>query len=135
MKEFVSSQLNMMIVSLLLGAAMGFLYDLIRCFRRLISHNNFFIALSDLIFWLFSACVTIACINKYNSGSLRWYVILGMLLGFIVYHFTVSAVFMFLADYAIKFIRKICKKSNEVLKKKLKWVRIMSTMSKKRKET
>ena len=121
MYEFISGQWNMMIISLLLGTSMSFIYDLIRCFRRLVSHNNFFIALSDLVFWLFGACVTIACINRYNYGSLRWYVLFGMFLGFLVYHYTVSRVFMFVADYVIAFIRKICKKCKVLLKKINKW--------------
>lgn len=124
MYEFISGQWNMMIISLLLGTCMGFIYDLIRCFRRLVSHNNFFIALSDLVFWLFGACVTIACINRYNYGSLRWYVLFGMFLGFLIYHYTVSRLLMFVADYVIAFIRKICKKCKVLLKKISKWVKI-----------
>ncbi len=132
MYEFISGQWNMMIISLLLGACMGFIYDLIRCFRRLVSHNNFFIALSDLVFWVLDACVTIACINRYNYGSLRWYVLFGMLLGFLIYHYTVSRVLMFAAGYVIVFIRKICKKCNVLLKKVSKWVKIKPRMSKNR---
>ncbi|MCM1288936.1 MAG: spore cortex biosynthesis protein YabQ [Clostridium sp.] len=136
MYEFISGQWNMMLISLLLGVCMGFIYDLIRCFRRLVRHNNFFIALSDLLFWLFGACITIACINRYNYGSLRWYVLFGMLLGFLVYHYTVSWVFLFAADYVIVFIRKIykkiCKKCNVLLKKINKWVKIKPRMSKNR---
>lgn len=124
MYEFISGQWNMMIISLLLGTSMGFIYDLIRCFRRLVSHNNFFIALSDLVFWLFGACVTIACINRYNYGSLRWYVLFGMFLGFLIYHYTVSRLLMFVADYVIAFIRKIGKKCKVLLKKTSKWVKI-----------
>ncbi len=132
MYEFISGQWNMMIISLLLGTSMGFIYDLIRCFRRLVSHNNFFIALSDLMFWLFGACVTIACINRYNYGSLRWYVLFGMFLGFLIYHYTVSRLLMFVADYVIAFIRKIGKKCKVLLKKTSKWVKIKPRMSKNR---
>ena len=132
MYEFISGQWNMMIISLLLGTCMGFSYDLIRCFRRLVSHNNFFIALSDLVFWLFGACVTIACINRYNYGSLRWYVLFGMFLGFLIYHYTVSRLLMFVADYVIAFIRKIGKKCKVLLKKPSKWVKIKPRMSKNR---
>lgn len=50
MHDFIAGQVDTLIISMLLGAVLCFGYDIIRCIRRMISHNYFFIALSDLFF-------------------------------------------------------------------------------------
>ncbi|MDE6025851.1 MAG: spore cortex biosynthesis protein YabQ [Lachnospiraceae bacterium] len=116
MHDFIAGQVDTLVISMLLGAMLGFGYDIIRCIRRIISHSYFFIALSDLFFWILSACVTIACINRYNYGSFRFYIFMGMVVGVIIYHYTISRVFLYFADYIIGFIKKLGKKCKKVLK-------------------
>lgn len=45
-------------------------------------------------------------------------------MGAIVYHYTISKVFMYFADYIIGFIKKLSKKCNKVLKNVRKKFRI-----------
>ncbi|MCM1272886.1 MAG: spore cortex biosynthesis protein YabQ [Clostridium sp.] len=124
MHDFIAGQFDTLLISILLGALLCFGYDIIRCIRRIISHSYFQIALSDLFFWLLAACVTIACINRYNYGSFRFYIFIGMVVGAVVYHYTISKVFMYFADYIIGFIKKLGKKCNKVLKNVRKKIKI-----------
>lgn len=118
----------MFMVGIYLGAFLCFLYDLVRCFRRIISHSYFFIAISDLLYWLLAASITIACINRYNYGSFRVYIFVAMTVSATLYHFTVSTVFMYFADFVTSFLRKNLKKCKKVLKNVIKKIKIMSTM-------
>lgn len=47
-----------------------------------------------------------------------------MVIGALVYHYTISKVFMYFADYMIGFIKKLGKKCNKVLKNVRKKFRI-----------
>lgn len=124
MHDFIAGQFDTLLISILLGALLCFDYDIIRCIRRIVSHSYFLIALSDLFFWLLAACVTIACINRYNYGSFRFYIFIGMVAGAVVYHYTISKVFMYFAGYIISFIKKLGKKCNKVLKNVRKKIKI-----------
>ena len=72
------------------GAVITFVYDLIRIFRRFISHSNFWIGVEDFLFWMWTAFWSFAVLYRENDGSLRLYTILSMTIGMIVYHRTIS---------------------------------------------
>ncbi|MBP3621303.1 MAG: spore cortex biosynthesis protein YabQ [Lachnospiraceae bacterium] len=86
----IDIQFNMFCMSILYGAGMGISYDVIRIFRRIVKTNGFFVGLEDLLFWIVWAFVTIDGIHIYNSGELRIYVFLGILIGFLIYRYTIG---------------------------------------------
>lgn len=133
MLKLIDIQGNMFLISLVMGAGIGFTYDCIRCFRRIISHNNFFIAIEDIFFWITWAFVIIDKIHKYNYGSLRGYVFLGILLGAVFYLCTISCIFMPRISYILYHIKKYAKKINNMLKKRVKQVKIRLSLAKKSK--
>jgi len=101
---------------LYLGFFMGVTYDIVRCFRRLISHNNLFISIEDIIFWCSWTLLIIDKIITYNSGALRGYVFLGLFLGGILYLCTISCIMMPIITRMLYFVRKCLKKLNKMLK-------------------
>lgn len=131
MQELILEQRNMFVISLILGAGMGFVYDWLRCLRRIIPHNNFFIALEDIIYWLFWTYAIIDCIHQYNYGSLRGYVFLGIAAGALSYLATISCFLMFCISHILYVIKKCSKKMNKLLKKGVKKVKITLSLSKK----
>lgn len=72
------------------GVILVFVYDLIRIIRRLISHNNFWIAVEDFIFWLGSALVIFVMLFRENDGYLRGFSIGGVIIGMMLYFFLLS---------------------------------------------
>lgn len=135
MQELILVQRNMFVISLILGAGMGFVYDWLRCIRRMIPHNNLFIALEDIIFWLSATYIVIDCIHQYNNGSLQGYVFLGIAVGAILYHYTISCWLMFLISHILYTVKKCSKKINKLLKKGVKKVKITLSLSKKSSKT
>lgn len=131
MLEIINIQKDMFIISLYLGAGIGATYDFIRCIRRLISHNNIFIAIEDIIYWLIWAFVIIDKIHTYNYGSLRGYVFLGIFIGAVFYFCTISCVMMPLLSHILYHLKKYSKKINKMLKNALKRVKISLVLSKK----
>jgi len=116
MMQIINIQKEMFVVSLYLGFFMGVTYDIVRCFRRLISHNNLFISIEDIIFWCSWTLLIIDKIITYNSGALRGYVFLGLFLGGILYLCTISCIMMPIITRMLYFVRKCLKKLNKMLK-------------------
>ena len=53
----------MFIMSVAVGIALTLSYDLLRVFRRVVSHNSILIAMEDVCFWLIWTYVTLECIH------------------------------------------------------------------------
>lgn len=110
----VSAQAVTFLLSLALGALLCLFYDILRVLH-MTSVNGFAeVIVSDLIFWLVAAMATYCFLLIRCLGQIRLYVLFGILVGFLIVHFTVSNIFMkimrsvFKALYAvIGFIKKI----------------------------
>ena len=88
------------------GALITFVYDLLRIFRRMISHGNFWIGMEDFLFWIWTSFWIFSVLYRENDGSLRLYTILTMVLGMIVYHRWVGEPFV---KFTGKILKKLCK--------------------------
>ncbi len=109
-------QLSMLLISIFLGAAMGLTYDLVRIFRRIISHNNILIFFQDIIYWIVWAFVVIDKIHVFNSGEVRFYIFLGIGIGILVYVYTIGWVLWKIVSHILCLIKKSRKKSKKMLK-------------------
>lgn len=83
--------------ALLAGFFVWGVYAAIRIFRRIIHHRMAVIAAEDLLYWFFTAMFLFREMYLTCSGSIRWYFVLGVVLG----SFAGSGIFVF--------IRKICR--------------------------
>lgn len=79
-----------MLYALLMGVFITFVYDLLRIFRRVIPHNNFWVSVEDLGFWIFCGAEVFMLMYRESNGTLRWFAVLGALLGMLVYCKTIS---------------------------------------------
>lgn len=70
---------------IILGAGLGFCYDLLRIFRMIIRHRGIFLQLEDFLFWLGAAGLSFSVMLKNYSGEIRPFVLLGIALGMIGY--------------------------------------------------
>jgi spore cortex biosynthesis protein YabQ len=77
--------------SVLWGVALLVIYDFLRIERRLISHNSFFIAVEDLIYWVIASLLIFNMMFQLNDGIIRGFSILAMLLGMLIYHHILSS--------------------------------------------
>lgn len=90
MNEAITVELQFFLISILWGAVILLVYDILRIFRRLIPHNGLFLALEDLIFWVLSSVFIFAMIYTMNNGTIRGFSVMGMGIGMILYHFIFS---------------------------------------------
>lgn len=88
--------------SILMGVFVSFIYDIIRIFRRVVSHNRIFLSIEDLGYWMFCAWEMFCLLYRESNGVLRWFAILGVALGMALYLLTVSRFFVTYVSKAIK---------------------------------
>lgn len=124
MLQLIVIQKDMFIISFFIGVAMGFSYDILRCLRRLLLHNIFFISVEDIAFWVIWALIIVSKIHEYNSGEFRVYVFVGVFIGTLIYLLTVSKVFMYIMSYILCFFGNIVKKIKKLLKKSTRHVKM-----------
>ena len=80
--------------ALLMGIFITFVYDLLRIFRRILSHNSFFVSLEDLGFWIYCGAEVFLLMYRESNGMLRWFAVLGALLGMALYKKLISPFFV-----------------------------------------
>lgn len=90
MNQAISVELQFFLVSIIWGALLLLVYDMLRILRRLIKHGEFLVAMEDLIFWVCASLFIFVMMYKENNGIIRGFSIMGMAIGIIIYHFAIS---------------------------------------------
>lgn len=106
----------MFLMSVAMGIALTLSYDLLRVFRRVVSHNSILIAMEDVCFWLVWTYITLEGIHIYGDGVLHWYMAVGILFGVILFHYTISCVSLKFVNYILYKVKKSTKKHKKMLK-------------------
>lgn len=91
MSEVIRQETAVFLLSVLHGICMTFLYDLLRALRRAFVHGLVLLSLEDFLFWIVAAFCTFCLAFLKTDGVIRGYVAVGIVLGAILYHFSVSA--------------------------------------------
>lgn len=67
------------------GIVITAVYDALRVVRRVIKHNYFFVALEDIVFWIFVSATLFFLLYHMNQGALRWFAVFGLFIGMLFY--------------------------------------------------
>ena len=132
--ETIAGEGSLLLASVLFGAGLMMLYDMLRIFRHLLKHKTAFLAVEDVIYWLICAIGIFALLYEENGGLLRWFVIGGAAGGMLLENKLLSPFivrfFVWILKKWIKLIRKIvsvftkpAKKVSLFFKKELKKIR------------
>ena len=101
------SQLQLFIIFLANGIFIGVIFDIFRVLRRTFKHKDFLIYIQDVVFWILSGIILLYSTFNFNDGELRLFMIIGALLGFFIYLFTLSKLFIMINVKIILFVKKI----------------------------
>ena len=89
----VDEQLKIFLYSLGMGAILCMLYDIFKALRVMMNFGSKLIFLQDLIYSVFASILTFLYLLLMNNGRVRLYILLGEVLGFLTYYFTLSKLF------------------------------------------
>lgn len=98
-----------------MGIFITFVYDILRIFRRVVPHKSFFVSLEDLCFWIYCGAQVFLLMYHESNGSLRWFAVLGALMGMLLYKRLISSLF-------VKYISLVLCKLLEMIGKVLGWI-------------
>lgn len=119
----IAQQMQLFAKSVFVGAGICLLYDLLRGFRRAVSHGRTWIAVEDVCFWVLSAVGIFLFVCHEDDGKVRGFVLLGNLLGMSCYHILMSRTILRASSAFFGFWRKIVVILHKFWKKALKKIR------------
>lgn len=105
------SQEYMLVVSVMGGILLGFIWDIYRLFRHYIKLGTFGTAVGDIVYWIISVYFSITTIYEISYGNIRLFILLGFLTGAIIYFYGASKYVLKLLIFIINSIIVLIKKT------------------------
>lgn len=104
------SQEYMLAVSIMAGMLLGSFWDIYRLLRHYIKLSGLGTAIGDLTYWLISIYIGVTLIFDLSYGNVRFFILMGFMLGALLYFYGMSRyilkLFIYIIDKIIKFIKK-----------------------------
>lgn len=88
----VSEQMQLFLMSCLFGIPIGIFYDIFRVIRIILPHNSVTTAIEDVLFFVVYSVFIMSFTFSAARSEFRVYYIIGNLIGFSVYYFTVGKI-------------------------------------------
>ncbi len=105
----LSHQANLFLTSVVLGVYLFCLYDFFRALRKVKKYRNVQVHIQDVIFILIITVYSFYTYLYKSNGEIRLYYFVGMLIGGVLYLYTISKYVIFLFIKIMLFVRKIVK--------------------------
>ena len=113
------NQLQLFIIFLVNGILIGVLFDIFRIIRKTFSHKDFVIYVQDTLFWVFTGIILIYSTFIFNDGQFRIFMLVGTIIGFLIYLYTLSKSFIKINIKIISILKKITKKIIDLILRKI----------------
>lgn len=101
-----STQIEVFLISCVVGIALGIVYDIFRILRIIVPHNNVLTNLEDIIlisaYGIFLMCFAFSLMR----GQIRFFFIVGNFLGFILWFFTLGNIVIRVTNRIKEYILK-----------------------------
>ncbi len=111
-----------------LGFCLRMGYDLFLIFRKICRHRHFWVNAEDFLFWMTGSILMFGLLFQENSGTPRFFALLGVMAGMILYHMGPSPLCLGIFEVLRKTIRKmkkiVEKRFNALLQKTAKGSRM-----------
>lgn len=121
MEITLKDQLNNFVFSIVFGLVLGIVLDLFKIVIIIFKENSNKTFLRDVLYFSFIGVLSFLFIMIINMGEIRFYILAGELLGWSIYHFTLSKMVVNKASKVIKFLKNITKKILSLLPKPKKY--------------
>lgn len=102
-----AEQTQLFLMSCVMGIPIGIIFDIFRALRAVLPHNRLMVALEDTIFLgIYSVILAMFCV-VFSRSEFRVFYIIGNILGFGIYFFTLGNIVVSAIRKAVEFIRNI----------------------------
>lgn len=138
MEITLASQIMIFLFSFILGSFLGFIFDIFKVVNSILEKNLKRVFFEDILYFILSAFATFIYVLIVNMGEIRFYILSGEIIGWLIYRFTfgrliykfILIVTRFLYSWILRFKKYIIGKlpKNKV-KKLFKKIKIISHRS------
>ena len=80
----IREEVMIFLLAVIAGAVVRLSYRCICCFRSIVRHSLYAVEIEDMLFWIGAAVYLFVQIYHTSDGSVRWYFVLGIVLGAVV---------------------------------------------------
>ena len=109
------NQLQLFIIFIINGIIIGIIFDIFRVIRKAFKHKDFVIYAQDILFWILAGFILMYSTFIFNDGEFRLFLLIGAIIGFVTYLFTLSKIFIKTNVNILKFIKKLISKVLKIL--------------------
>ena len=102
-----SNQVYLFMVFSIVGVVIGILFDIFRILRKTFKTIDIITYIEDIVFWIITGIIIIFSMYKFCDGELRFFMIIGIVLGTIMYLFTISQFLINISVCILNFIKKM----------------------------
>ena len=130
----VENQTYLFIVFSLTGIGLGVLFDFFRALRKTFKTPDLVTYLEDIIYWILAGIIVLYNVWFFNDGEIRIYMILGILIGAVIYTLTLSTIFIKINYFIMSKIKIILtiRKGHGILIKLFRTTEMIEADSKKK---
>ncbi len=123
------SQEYMLLVSVMAGVFLGFIWDIYRLIRHYGKFKTKGTVIGDIIYWIISIKLSTMLILDISYGNVRFFILMGFLTGALLYFYGISRyilkVFIFIFDGILKVTKTIIHLLTEPVKFIIRKIRIL----------
>ena len=102
-----SNQAYLFMVFSIVGVLIGVLFDIFRIIRKTFKTNDIITYLEDILFWILTGIIVIYAMYRFCDGELRFFMIMGIVLGICLYVVTISQYVIKISVFIINIVKKI----------------------------
>ena len=103
----VTNQAYLFLIFVINGIIIGLVFDFFRILRRTIKTSNIITYIEDVLFWILTGLLVLYNIWYFNSGEIRIYMFLGIILGILIYMSTLSNILIKIFSKILKTLIKV----------------------------
>lgn len=118
----VALQTKLFLYAIVFGAALGILYDLFRILRMSFSSGKVMVFFQDVTYGAVSGFLMYLFCFIFNNGEVRAYLLIGSVLGFIIYYFSVGSIVMKVSRKTVKGARRVKRWIVRVVGRPFRWI-------------
>ncbi len=101
------SQIWLFISSVIFGVALSIIYDFFCVLKLMIKCNNILKTICDIIYFVFISILTFIFLLIFNFGEVRIFILIGMLVGWWIYHYFIGRLNVSIINRIVCFINHV----------------------------
>ena len=101
----ILAQTNSFLYAMALGAVLSLVYDVFRIIRVAFGGKKTAVFVEDLFFSIVALILTFVFVIAFNNGELRFFVLVGELVGFVICHSTIGRIIIVFSKAIINAIK------------------------------